>query len=185
VEQSWRSTCIRFAVAPVAESGQHFEECQGFGGRWHGAGDGYATANCCQPDTRQRRMLWCGSKNGGGDGSNEAELAQPPWTDMLGSDLPCHRHRAPLIYFCCGHLRAAHSHEPIPCSNLPSAPLLSHTAHHVCQPFVARSARDKFPSYTPQPLKCRCAMRPPPRPKHPSILPWVSIDCPSHIRARL
>ena len=110
---------------------------------------------------------------------------QPPWTDMLGSDLPCHRHRAPLIYFCCGHLRAAHSHEPIPCSNLPSAPLLSHTAHHVCQPFVARSARDKFPSYTPQPLRCRCAMRPPPRPKHPSILPWVSTDCPCNIRARL
>jgi hypothetical protein len=71
---------IRFAVAPQAESGQHFEECQGFGGRWHGPGDGYPTANYCQPTLG--KCVCCGAA-AKMVALTAARQSWPPSTDML------------------------------------------------------------------------------------------------------
>eukprot|EP00964_Phaeocystis_antarctica_P021175 scaffold11727_cov60-Phaeocystis_antarctica.AAC.2 len=132
VEQSWSSICIRFAVAPQAESGQHFEECQGFGGRWHGPGDGYPTDNCCQPTLGTAYAVVPQQKIRAA--VMVARQSWPPPTDMLGSDLPCHRSAAVLR--CEATREPQHAHDQTPFSNLPSVPLLSHTAHHACQPLL-------------------------------------------------
>ena len=150
MEQSWSSLYIRFAVAPQAESGQHFEECKGFGGRWHGSSDGYPTANYCQPTLGEG--VCCGAAAKIWAAVTVAKQSWCPSTGMLGSDLAlgCGSSRSsnletryqhpvaqqslwPKLAALRGHPRAAqHSHDLATCPRFPYFPTLPLTRANLC-----------------------------------------------------